>query len=190
MRLMVVGEVRSRRPARRHIAARTPWHRRGPLHQNACNAMPERLCLAWRCAPAALPAGATRSALMALCHHARCNACLCLCLCRCLRPGRRELAPRGGPPLAACPPDPSPDPHRRPPHACPHTCVLRWLACVARIVTARPCCCPAPFKHATCFFLHSQSFKAVSAAIGSHPGHMPVTLEFQKCDPALPGSGK
>ncbi|WIA30540.1 hypothetical protein OEZ86_000623 [Tetradesmus obliquus] len=26
-----------------------------------------------------------------------------------------------------------------------------------------------------------QSFKTVSAAIGSHPGHMEVTLEFQRC---------
>lgn len=26
-----------------------------------------------------------------------------------------------------------------------------------------------------------QSLKSVSAAIGSHPGHIPVTLEFQKC---------
>jgi hypothetical protein len=26
-----------------------------------------------------------------------------------------------------------------------------------------------------------QSFKTVSAAIGSHPGHMAVTLEFQRC---------
>jgi hypothetical protein len=28
-----------------------------------------------------------------------------------------------------------------------------------------------------------QTMKTVSAAIGSHPGHIPVTLEFQKCDP-------
>ncbi|KAG2495368.1 hypothetical protein HYH03_006636 [Edaphochlamys debaryana] len=28
-----------------------------------------------------------------------------------------------------------------------------------------------------------ESFKTVSAAIGSHPGHMPVTLELQACDP-------
>jgi hypothetical protein len=27
----------------------------------------------------------------------------------------------------------------------------------------------------------AQSFKTVSAAIGSHPGHMAVTLEFQRC---------
>jgi hypothetical protein len=27
----------------------------------------------------------------------------------------------------------------------------------------------------------SQSFKTVSAAIGSHPGHMEVKLEFQRC---------
>ena len=26
-----------------------------------------------------------------------------------------------------------------------------------------------------------QSFKTVSAAIGSHPGHMEVKLEFQRC---------
>jgi hypothetical protein len=29
--------------------------------------------------------------------------------------------------------------------------------------------------------LAPQPFKAVSAAIGSHPGHIPVTLEFQQC---------
>jgi hypothetical protein len=28
---------------------------------------------------------------------------------------------------------------------------------------------------------HPQSFKTVSAAIGSHPGHMEVKLEFQRC---------
>lgn len=29
-----------------------------------------------------------------------------------------------------------------------------------------------------------ETFKTVSAAIGSHPGHIPVTLEFQRCDPS------
>eukprot|EP00877_Chromochloris_zofingiensis_P012017 jgi/Chrzof1/7069/Cz02g09180.t1 len=28
----------------------------------------------------------------------------------------------------------------------------------------------------------SESFKTVSAAIRSHPGHIPVTLEFQRCE--------
>mmetsp|Transcript_25992 Transcript_25992/g.56657 ORF Transcript_25992/g.56657 Transcript_25992/m.56657 type:complete len:161 (-) Transcript_25992:651-1133(-) len=27
-----------------------------------------------------------------------------------------------------------------------------------------------------------EEFKTVSAAIGSHPGHIPVTLEFQRCE--------
>ncbi|GFR42070.1 hypothetical protein Agub_g2891, partial [Astrephomene gubernaculifera] len=30
-----------------------------------------------------------------------------------------------------------------------------------------------------------EAFKTVSAAIGSHPGQMPVTLEFQRCDPGV-----
>ena len=29
--------------------------------------------------------------------------------------------------------------------------------------------------------VHTQSFKTISAAILSHPGHVPVTLELQKC---------
>jgi hypothetical protein len=32
-----------------------------------------------------------------------------------------------------------------------------------------------------CVLLHLQSFKTVRAAIGSHPGHMEVKLEFQRC---------
>ncbi|KXZ44708.1 hypothetical protein GPECTOR_63g35 [Gonium pectorale] len=32
--------------------------------------------------------------------------------------------------------------------------------------------------------VQGETFKTVSAAIGSHPGHMPVQLEFQRCDPA------
>jgi hypothetical protein len=31
-------------------------------------------------------------------------------------------------------------------------------------------------------FLPLQSFKTVAAAIKSHPGHMEVTLEFQRCE--------
>ncbi len=31
----------------------------------------------------------------------------------------------------------------------------------------------------------AQSFKAVRAAIGSHPGTMAVQLTFQRCDPAV-----
>ncbi|KAG2431687.1 hypothetical protein HYH02_013264 [Chlamydomonas schloesseri] len=34
-----------------------------------------------------------------------------------------------------------------------------------------------------------ETFKTVSAAIGSHPGHMPVTLEFQRCDGTNLSSG-
>ncbi|GLC37350.1 hypothetical protein PLESTB_001596900 [Pleodorina starrii] len=30
--------------------------------------------------------------------------------------------------------------------------------------------------------VQGETFKTVSAAIGSHPGHMAVTLEFQRCD--------
>ncbi|KAJ9525598.1 hypothetical protein QJQ45_003370 [Haematococcus lacustris] len=32
--------------------------------------------------------------------------------------------------------------------------------------------------------VQGETFKTVSAAIGSHPGHIPVTLEFQRCEPA------
>eukprot|EP00198_Chlamydomonas_reinhardtii_P006418 XP_001695754.1 predicted protein [Chlamydomonas reinhardtii] len=37
--------------------------------------------------------------------------------------------------------------------------------------------------------VQGETFKTVSAAIGSHPGHIPVTLEFQRCDGTnlLPG---
>ncbi|GIL77024.1 hypothetical protein Vretifemale_6539, partial [Volvox reticuliferus] len=37
--------------------------------------------------------------------------------------------------------------------------------------------------------VQGEAFKTVSAAIGSHPGHMAVTLEFQRCDPGLGLSG-
>ncbi|KAG2439932.1 hypothetical protein HXX76_004051 [Chlamydomonas incerta] len=30
--------------------------------------------------------------------------------------------------------------------------------------------------------VQGETFKTVSAAIGSHPGHIPVTMEFQRCD--------
>lgn len=33
-----------------------------------------------------------------------------------------------------------------------------------------------------------ETFKTVAAAIGSHPGHMPVTLEFQRCEPLASAS--
>jgi hypothetical protein len=38
-----------------------------------------------------------------------------------------------------------------------------------------------PVPAVVCHLLVLQSFKTVSAAIGSHPGHMEVKLEFQRC---------
>ncbi|GIL58643.1 hypothetical protein Vafri_13647 [Volvox africanus] len=37
--------------------------------------------------------------------------------------------------------------------------------------------------------VQGEAFKTVSAAIGSHPGHMAVTLDFQRCDPGAGLSG-
>jgi hypothetical protein len=38
-----------------------------------------------------------------------------------------------------------------------------------------------PVSAGVCHLLVLQSFKTVAAAIGSHPGHMEVKLEFQRC---------